>query len=722
MRPATPGTLLSILILATLSACGGSSGGGGGQNPGPPGAGQVHPDFLFDLRGANAMFGADGGSGGELSLEGIGRVDIEVYASGEIDAGFAPQSVAPSLGDNPLTLDADTVLRAFLNDPAVKPEAGTPYLVQSSSQLRLSDGDTSAFNDSEIVSGLQIEPGVVVTVGLNLPVADSHDDTPVQSGFTLTHDLVNAGTILPDDDISPPRSLRLRAGGQFIGESGSALRTDGANPGHAGGNVEIEAETIINRGLINTSGADRINIGGNAGNILLSATTSIENHGTLTSLGGDADTGPGGDGGNVRFVVEDGFVHNAGMIDASGGAGLPGGSGGDIEIDTRTSLEAVRNTGPLRSAGGDSQSDRGGDAGMIRLRAGAGDIYSNATLVLSGGANGSASGASEGGRLRISTESDTRTAGNVLLSGDVHLSGGPAQLIDSARGGHAGEAEVLIENESPGANTALIMLAGYAELRTGGGSGDQGRSTGDVSMRVEGSGRIFNEVPLHARGGTGFNGRGGQGGNIDLNVDWDGTAFPDGVAQVENRAALDVSAGNSFSAQSQSYRGGEVCLYAAGDVRHFGDILANGGNDLWDGAVATGNGQGSPGGAITIESESGMVEVRGNLDARGGNGSFRAGDGGNVSGYAVRIVGRDLVLEGDINADGGDALTDVELATFPGAGGDVEIFTDLSLQATGTISALGGSAGDDQAADGEILINGNLCPQLCTLPDDIAGP
>jgi len=181
--------LLFLLFPFFLFACKSSSSGSGDNaavaaaDAGPAASG------IFTINTSGADGGPDGGLGGDG-----GYVDIymnygsmgplQVMASGAADASFTATASIANLGNNPLTVTADTTITV----EAAEPAAGIPYLVLNSPILRISDGDGNLLI-GPAVTGVSVAAGTTLTLALNYTT---------YAQVTLSNDIDNDGTITTD--------------------------------------------------------------------------------------------------------------------------------------------------------------------------------------------------------------------------------------------------------------------------------------------------------------------------------------------------------------------------------------------------------------------------------------------------------------------------------------------------------------------------------------------
>jgi hypothetical protein len=493
---------------------------------------------VFNASGgdANATDGF-GGDAGEINLYisygGAGA--IEVSSSGSVDASFTATALfAPDLGTNGLVVTNDLSIPVVTTAPALN----IPYMIEDDENLYVSDGDME-IGDETPVTGLQVQTGVTVTLGLNF------DDAPpmgVESGgLVFSDDMVNDGTItVVDVDTEQRGSLFFYVGGDYIGSGG--IQTFGTIPGQYGGDIFVAAlGNGYNSGRWLSYGAAQTDgEGGNGGDIEFATGDDsqgglIENTGDMTSNGGAASgaIGDGGDAGDIQ-VVPYLSLWNSGDLDAIGGDGIDaGGDGGDIRVAGSYRGE-LRNTGDLTSDGGDAAAGNAGDAGDIDLEARGDDLRSSGVMLARGGdsANESDDGGAGGDITYYVTSSDDDyeaseldvPAGDLWVSGGAIATGGDATATDGGAG-DGGDIDLYVENDiSEGLQEihalgikGLYALGGDADLAGGDGeliSFDLASVNGTIT------GSVNVEPPMNTSGGDAdpntMGSTGGDAGDIEI--------------------------------------------------------------------------------------------------------------------------------------------------------------------------------------------------------------
>lgn len=152
--------------------------------------------------------------------------------------------------------------------------------------------------------------------------------------------------------------------------SAGGAGTGAGSGGGDGGTVEVSTNSFANFGKITTDGGAGVDLGGNADFILFNAKAVI-NNADLSAKGGAAGNATLGVGGFGSFIGMDGsdLVSNSGAVDVSGGDGpLTAGSGGTVHLDA---IGLLTNSGALTANGGNANAalanSVGGFGGIIDL-------------------------------------------------------------------------------------------------------------------------------------------------------------------------------------------------------------------------------------------------------------------------------------------------------------------------------------------------------------------
>ena len=495
-------------------------------------------------------------------------------------------------------------------------------------------------------------------------------------------------------------------GGNQRGLDASGLAGSGGNAGF----IELESfgflyntGTVTARGGSNAAGA-----GGNGNRIAMTAfNASLNTIGTLDNSGGDG-SGNGGAGGAVYLLggINDvtkpsnpfGFTN----ISTATGRVLIGG--------TLTSNGGQSQSGIGGSAGGNNN---GPTAPGIFLESGeSGGLLVNARITARGGATTTGSSGGSGGTLTLNqhfgpsfTSDNSAPIEGIKLGSVIDLSGGAS--VSAGNGGAAGNI-IISNNFSPDAypsqtsstGTAgleLIELDGYFSINLSGGDAGTGGDAGAFHIYTASpmsasvvfpAPAISNAVPITARGGDGNQqtGRGGHGGFLDWQVggktpkDYN-NAFQEQISVLTSTGAIDISGGAGDS-------GG-----TAGDLSFYGYTLksngiylrANGGK----GTTTGGNGSAS----LTMNATLSLANS--SVIASAGGSGVTGGSGGHVGLFA----GKQVTNSAGISANGGNGTAN------GGNGNKIELASgQRATSTTGALNVAKGSGGTT-ATIGRIFID-----------------
>ncbi len=680
--------------------------------------------FTIDTSGGDGATAA-GGSGGDVSVEidyGSLGGNVLVFRTGVADANFDVPEVVTYLGTNPLEItlsDADTGGNVTIAVVDAEPALGTPYLVDGSWSIYVSDGN-GELADEAPVTGLGIAAGVTVTFGLN--------DDAIQVWIQVPNDVVNRGTLTTVLTGDGDRGGMVVNCDTFYGAAGSSIDLAGPSggdgePGGNGGWLTLAARddqweatnaagVIANLGAIDTSGGDGTT-GGNAGPIYLSASLWAVNTGDLAARGGTGTAGYGGGGSGISITTSYGNNENSGALDVSGGDGTTdGGDAGYVGIVIRYPGD-LRSSGPLTADGGDTTDDgctvgegvpcQGGRGGILRLEVHGGSLSSSSAAVARGGA-GTAGPGGGGGSFTVTSSKydqeegwrgENQSLGDTKLSGNVDVSGG-----NGTAGGNGGYVAVELDAEYVPA-LQQIVLYGYTDVVTDGGHGATGGgSAGDLELSNDysygdvfdygPSGAVVNYADVSARGGSGA--YGGRGGDVSLWTD-DYYGYVTTAELAYNYGDLDLRGGTGTATGGD---GGDFYLWGYNAAGNEGAVATSGG-------AATGDmGEEDPpaagdAGEVEIYSDLGPVRNTGAIAADGGDatgeGTTYGGDGAKVE-----LVGASLSNTGALSASGGDGATG-------GDGALVFLYGVFDGTTHSGAIAVGRGSGDTDGYDGAVWID-----------------
>ena len=572
-----------------------------------------------------------------------------------------------------------------------------------------------------VVTGLSVAAGATLILGDNngssavasfshdidnngtiTKVASESDIILYANRYLATGAIVNAGT--EDDERGGDVRVFTSTG---IANSGT-INTSGFNEdndlngdegGGNGGEIYLSAQGyILNSGALNASGGDGRLQGGNGGDVDLNSDAYTENTAAIDTSGGSNVSDPttlvqfdgknGGDGGDVDLDAD--FVtNNTAEINTMGGNGSEGGDGGDIDIDNSDQGE-VKNAGALMMSGGNGITEYGGNAGDLDMDAYGGSLLNSGDVTARGGDSSSELTAGntdggDGGDLDFnaygSDVNDNIGAGDIIVSGNLDVSGGNANAVGDGDGGEGGEINLDLDPNDQILNHRVALL-GYISIdANGGNSGTTAGNGGEGGLfildadyeynnaEVVFAGSAFNDVPFTANGGNGGE-FGGYGGYADI-----GASTSEDVrllnVTARNTAAMSLNGGSAASnpdGGAAAGYGGYLGVGGYHGADNSGDVSATGGT------AVIGEGGDTPvfggiGGSVEVDSVTGQANNSGDLDLIGGDGSELGGYGG----YAD-VYGGSAVNSGAIAVDGGNATdTDELIDSVGGSGGSVYI-------------------------------------------------
>jgi len=674
---------------------------------------------VYSLNVSGGLGGADGGSGGNGSgirfYKTAGTGDVEVLASGAVDASFTTITPDTNLGSNPLNITMNINIDVFAEEPV----AGTPYLVEGSGVLRVSDGNTT-LGDEDPVTGISVTSGVTLTFGLNYTDTD-------HAQISLDNDMSNFGVITTVDiDDLHRGNLRIYPA-SYVGQSGSRIDTAGMLDGQQGGYVLISADySVYNHGAISTSGSNSADDEAAAGgSVELYADYLVQNTGDIDSSGGDSTSDAAGSGGNINLETELGNVYNSGNLMNRGGNGESGGNGGQINFSAYAGGDML-NSGDINTQGGTGSEDDGGNGGSINIQAYGRELINSGNILAMGGdTTGDGSDGGDGGELDIYAEygpiDRSVSTGGLFVSANIDLSGGDAVATGFGDGGEGGSIDAQVYGSNYPSEARLVFL-GYTDIGASGGDGNFGGSAGDVTIFNDKvlanagvyvpAGNVANEADITARGGNVVvvaevmettPADGGSGGNFYLETENEyGYINPD-LEMVINKGDVDVSGGNSLESEvDDSGHSGSIWFWGYNGITNTGNITANGGADLGTDGDMTGYGNYAS--AVKMFAELGLVSNSGNITNNGGAGEYR---GGRSNGF--KLYGATVSNSGVINSNGGDADVGLE-DSMGGSGGWVEFFSPdgvAEVTHSGSVSHAAGTGGTID--DGGAFIRGGMC-------------
>jgi filamentous hemagglutinin family protein len=415
--------------------------------------------------------------------------------------------------------------------------------------------------------------------------------------------------------------------------------------------LSAKAADSLQAGVINNSGTlEATGLSNKGGRIVLEASTTIDNSGTINANAG-ADGSPTG-----KIEITAPAVLNSGTISAAG-AGLAAQTaeatvpavGGSIAIDASTISQS--SSGKLDVSGL--------SGGHITLQA-TGDIDLAGTLTAAAldfdtasenSSAAAATNAGHGGAVAI-TSLHNVTLADVLVDASGPSAGGEITI----QGGGA-----PAPSDPPGEPPTVALLGG-TQLRT---SSRRGQG-GSVVLTADQVG-LFDTSSVDASGATG-------GGNI-----WIGGGFHGTNPSIADADQVVVASGATINANATlSGAAGDVAVWSDGQTTFAGSITARGGS---------------------VSGAGGFVEVsgKGNLDFLG-TGTVDAGAAHGMAGTLLLDPNNITVITG-----GGDAVANETFATTPATDSSIAPATITAITNNGTAVTL--QANSDITISSSIVTN-----------------
>ncbi|HEX7666964.1 MAG TPA: hypothetical protein VF407_20685, partial [Polyangiaceae bacterium] len=207
----------------------------------PPPALSPQPAYTIDTHGGSSASGAGATGGGvTVNMQGTLGGHVRVFKTGKADAASTPPAFTPNYGTTKLDVTVDTALN-FHSDGSSAAD-GEYYFTSSNLYLRQDSTHTAV-----PVTGLHVAAGKKFT----LPVGNS--------SMFLQQDIVNEGTIVAPSTAGTSAALSFVSSGTIYGAATAKWQASGSPVTNAaGGNagqVVLEANTIVNLGAIDSSGA-----------------------------------------------------------------------------------------------------------------------------------------------------------------------------------------------------------------------------------------------------------------------------------------------------------------------------------------------------------------------------------------------------------------------------------------------------------------------------------
>ncbi len=421
----------------------------------------------------------------------------------------------------------------------------------------------------------------------------------------------------------------------FLGNSGlvntGAIDTsghDGPEPSDAGDVILTSHGALHNGGALTARGGAGVNAGGEGGLIVLSAGTvrggALVNTATLDVSGGDA-TGALAEAGRAGFVqlltygVE--LTSTGDLLAMGGNAPAAGGEGGSIQLIAAANIVAARAPADVRAdcsmdaRGGNGEAGgSGGDVTVTIARPSLGSVvlYGVAAIESRGGDASLPAGLGGYGGSVIAVTSappdvPRLPAGALVFRTDLDVTGGSG-------GGFAGELWFRNETSQELYGTLVPGLPGVVlegDVFADGGDDDhnQGGAAGYLGLRSIRD--VTLDCDVSASGGS----------SLDGTTDSGGAAAEIVIASTSGSLEIDGSIVSVGGDGLNGGIGGSVVL-SSRRTAVSGDVILTGG----DGAV-----NGGTGGRLVFLGPS-DTGVAGTVDVRGGEGGEEDGEDGSIEG------------------------------------------------------------------------------------------
>lgn len=394
----------------------------------------------------------------------------------------------------------------------------------------------------------------------------------------------------------------------------------------------------------------------------------------FVTSGGAATNGPGGDGGDIEVLADNGslgghvkaFRNGSAPVTITAPALTPAFGSAPVVIEGNVTINTVAD--PTALAANTPYRDPGG---TLLIWNGSNSVNPSG-LRVAAGASLTFGGV---GPVQVALEYDIDIAGTVMLRDgingrDLVLAGravvvrdsGTIDLSGAEGGGNAGQ--LTFSAYAPG---STLVVAGTLNLAGGPGTagGNGGRLIAGMSR-----GAIYAVGDINLGGGTGTSGNGGPGGSVVLDLQYgsvavagtvsmrggDGTVsgglggnFTVGApARCDVTATLNLSGGNGATGGDA----GELNMSIGGGLHFAGSVIGRGGV-----ASGTNGGRGSQfslfieagDGYSASESFVGDTTFSGSVDLRGGAGVSAGGYGGDFqieADYDEGAFGQEIVFYG----------------------------------------------------------------------------
>lgn len=559
-------------------------------------------------------------------LQGIVRINTSGGAT------FSPNPIGfANVGGN-IRLNASQAIDLLKDVPST---ADRSYSVPA--------GGTELTN-AMIVAGTPIAGSVRLSSTLQITGAGN------PATLTATGDVIIAGSLIAERGVGATTNsivINATSGTIYIEGSVLACGSPGAPDNPNGGNVTLNGQRIVVYGSIDTRGES-------------------------------SSSGPGGNGGAIRFdsLFPGGLdiLVSGGVLNSNGGSGTTqGGNAGNVTLEA--GLDGIRLWGDVTADGGAANvpgsTPTGGNGGTVTLRSSSDPVQIRSAVSMSGGsATGFIQGALGGDGGTFIGDSPV----DYVIFGSITAIGGTASALQLGGGALIGGTGGNVDIGVGSPVRSLSVVEGVIQARGGEGSG--GANAGDILVSCA-NGNIAVGGLLDAQGGasTTPNVGAGAGGSITIQTDAD----PAGNTTNHTLTMTGEirTTGGSVIGGAIAGAGGPAFFCSGADLTLIGTVNTSGGS-------SESTGTGGDAGPITFLNAAanlapfGRTTITGDLLAQGGASGGIGGDGNTISITTFLTV----TFSGTMSTRG---------ETGRGAPGSITIVaTSLEVHLAGVIRATGG--------------------------------
>lgn len=639
----------------------------------------------------SAKGGAVAGNGGFVEISGkrllnfLGSVDLSAVngVGGNLLLDPANITIGTGLDTNTLGFTAPAnldITEAFADDASLNSFFDVTALTGSFAGITAGSTITlQATNDITIANAFDVATAtgsannsLLLEANNNINVNAALSSTGTGS-LTLRADADNNGS----GDLAINAAITSGIGG--VNLSGANINGAGSistvSTNQNGGNVSITSTAAINlAGTIGTTGGASTTVGRNAGNVTLSAGTSVSTN-AITANGSNGNISGGLVGGNaglINITANSGIALNGTVIALGGAASAGSAKGGDAGTINIRNLDAgSAATGNIsgllvRAAVGAAKGiGAGGLAGGITIinQADSGDVTFTNNLLTSGALNGA------GGNVNVSSDRNVNLAG-ININGNNSTAGfagtnsgnltitGVNRTISGAINANGGGG---VGSTDAAGNSGIVTITGSGTLSTAGINVQTGTVSGAGLGGVAGSVNLSaSSMAISGTINTAPGSINGLGGNVNL-ITTGGLSSSVASINANNFGAISINAADILTV-SGVISGTDTTLTKSG----IGKVILTGAN-TFTGAVNVNAGvlnlqnataAGTAAGGVTVANGA-ALELQGGItigaEALTLNGTGIAGAGAlrSISGTNSWNGAITLASDTQINTDAG---------------------------------------------------------------------